>query len=154
MLLGSFVQRSYVQRGVLLGILAACKCLNGIFAAEQGDCWTAGLLPAKKSASSDIINKQKAHFSECSFDPLWNSLVVAGVQPDGSPFCGMVSMIGVHYDDSCICTGFASHLALPLLRDAHSAEMSEADADKLMKDALRVGIRYLAAATALPGVCG
>ena len=50
----------------------------------------------------------------------------------------MVSMIGVHYEDTCVCTGFAAHLALPMLREHSSAAMGEADAKKLMQDALRV----------------
>lgn len=65
-------------------------------------------------------------------------MIVAGLQPDGQHFIGMVSMIGVHYTDSCICTGFASHLALPLLRQYQQDSMSEQEAKGLMQDALRV----------------
>jgi len=32
-------------------------------------------------------------------DPLWNSLVVGGVEADGTPFLGTVGMIGTHYTD-------------------------------------------------------
>lgn len=74
----------------------------------------------------------------CRFDPLWNTLIVAGLQPDNTQFVGMVSMIGVQYTDSCVCTGFASHLALPLLRQYHTSDMGEANAKDLMQDALRV----------------
>ena len=39
-------------------------------------------------------------------NPLWNSLVVGGVDPSsGSPFLGMVSMQGTHYVDSHVTTG-------------------------------------------------
>lgn len=71
------------------------------------------------------------------FDPLWNSLVVGGLQ-DGQPFLGMVGMIGTHYTDSHVTTGFASQLARPLFRERQSDDMSEEDALKLMYDALRV----------------
>lgn len=37
-------------------------------------------------------------------DPLWNSLVVGGVEADGTPFLGTVGMIGTHYTDRCRCT--------------------------------------------------
>ncbi len=37
-------------------------------------------------------------------DPLWNSLVVGGVQ-DGKPFLGTITMLGVHYSDDHIATG-------------------------------------------------
>jgi hypothetical protein len=62
------------------------------------------------------------------FDPLWNSLVVAGIEPPSAAaaaadasssshsFLGMVGMIGTHYSDSHVTTGFANHLARPLFR--------------------------------------
>ena len=40
-------------------------------------------------------------------DPLWNSLVVGGVQ-DGKPFLGTITMLGVHYSDDHIATGVLS----------------------------------------------
>ena len=50
------------------------------------------------------------------FNPLWNTLVVGGMQrvadPDPTssasslqPFLGMVSMVGTHYTDSHVATG-------------------------------------------------
>lgn len=51
------------------------------------------------------------------FDPLWNSLVVAGIEPPSAAaadadasssshsFLGMVGMIGTHYSDSHVTTG-------------------------------------------------
>lgn len=78
--------------------------------------------------------------SFCRFDPFWNTLIVAGIEPDGSSFCGAVSQLGVQYSDTCVCSGFASHLALPLLRQHQSAEMPLSDAKALMKEALKVGV--------------
>lgn len=72
------------------------------------------------------------------FDPLWNSLVVAGVSPDGSPFVGMVGMIGTHYTDNHAATGFANQLARPLFRERQRNDMSEEEALHLMYDALKV----------------
>jgi ribosomal protein S15P/S13E len=95
----------------------------------------------KRVTLQDPTTDGQQHFTPslfCRFDPLWNSLVVAGLELDGAPFCGMVSMIGVQYSDACVCTGFASHLALPLLRQYQKSDMSEADAAALMKEALRV----------------
>ena len=37
-------------------------------------------------------------------DPLWNSVVVAGLQDD-KPFLGTISMLGVHFSDEHIATG-------------------------------------------------
>jgi 20S proteasome subunit beta 7 len=47
-------------------------------------------------------------------------------------------MIGTHYSDSHVTTGFANHLARPLFRERQSDDMSEAAAVELMHDALRV----------------
>ena len=42
-------------------------------------------------------------------DPLWNSLVVGGLQTDKEgqvkPFLGFIGMIGTHYEDAHIATG-------------------------------------------------
>ena len=37
-------------------------------------------------------------------DPLWNSIVIGGVQ-DGKPFLGTVGMLGVQFSDEHIATG-------------------------------------------------
>lgn len=73
------------------------------------------------------------------FDPLWNSLVVAGVESGtGKPFLGAVSMLGVKYEDGHVATGFGAHLARPLFREKHSPTMSRADAEALLREALAV----------------
>lgn len=75
-------------------------------------------------------------------DPLWNSLVIAGLQPvpngPAKPFLGFVGMLGTHYDDQHVATGFGNMLARPLFREKHSPDMSEADATELMHEALKV----------------
>ncbi|KAK9823028.1 hypothetical protein WJX81_000462 [Elliptochloris bilobata] len=71
------------------------------------------------------------------FDPLWNSLVVGGLE-GGVPFLGTVGMIGVHYTDKHIATGFGQMLARPLFRERHRPDMSEEEATELLHDALRV----------------
>ncbi len=46
----------------------------------------------------------------CRFDPLWNSLVVGGLE-DGKPFLGTIGMIGTHYTDGHVATGTSNRLA-------------------------------------------
>lgn len=73
------------------------------------------------------------------FDPLWNSLVVAGVDArTGEAFLGCVGMIGTHYTDAHVATGFGAQLARPLFREKHREDMSAAEARELLEDALRV----------------
>jgi len=71
-------------------------------------------------------------------DPLWNSLVVGGVSPDGKPFLGNLGMIGTNYQDQTVATGFGNMLARPLMRERHSPDMELADAEGLLRDCLRV----------------
>lgn len=53
-------------------------------------------------------------------NPLWNTLIVAGLRHGGEPFCGMVGMIGTHYEDRCgVCE--------------HRQERMSAKADSKMK---------------------
>ena len=71
------------------------------------------------------------------FDPLWNSLVVAGFK-NGESFLGTVGMIGSRYTDAHVATGFGAHLARPLFREKHREDMSAAEARALLEEALRV----------------
>ena len=70
-------------------------------------------------------------------DPLWNSLVVAGFDGD-EPTLGVVDLIGTTYEEDFLATGFGLHLAIPILRERWSADMSREDAEKLLKDCMRV----------------
>lgn len=76
-------------------------------------------------------------------DPLWNSLVIAGVDTDPEtgdavPFLGNVGMLGTHFTDKHTATGFGQHLARPLFRQYHRDDMSEEEAEALIKKALTV----------------
>ena len=65
---------------------------------------------------NNLVQLHAHQCAECAccgarFDPLWNSLVVGGVD-NGVPFLGTVGMIGVHFTDAHIATGArASHAA-------------------------------------------
>ena len=76
-------------------------------------------------------------------DPLWNSLVVAGVdpsakKPEDKSFIGSVGMLGTSYTDSHVATSFGNYLSRPLFREYQRDDMSLEDAISLMQEALRV----------------
>ena len=72
-------------------------------------------------------------------DPLWNSLVVAGVDPlTGESFIGSVGMLGTSYTDSHVATSFGNYLSRPLFREFQRDDMSLEEAVSLMQEALRV----------------
>jgi len=72
----------------------------------------------------------------CKFDPLWNSLVVAGVDGEGATFLGTIGMIGTHYEDDHVAAGFGNHIARPIFRDRYTDDLSEEEATEIMKMAL------------------
>lgn len=71
------------------------------------------------------------------FDPLWNTLIIAGLEA-GQPYLGMVNMIGLHYCDSHVVSGYANYLARPILREEHSDDMEEKQAVILLEKCMRV----------------
>lgn len=75
------------------------------------------------------------------FDPLWNSLVLGGVKkgPKGDEkYLGMVNMIGTHFEENHVATGFGNHLAIPILRAEWHEDMTFEEAVKLVEKCLLV----------------
>merc|ERR1711934_34168 len=73
-------------------------------------------------------------------DPLWNSIVVGGVDK-GERFLGMVDLYGTQFEEDILATGFGSHLAIPLLReakDAHGTEMTAEQARGVLESCMKV----------------
>ncbi|KAI0154803.1 proteasome endopeptidase complex, beta subunit [Xylariaceae sp. FL1272] len=50
------------------------------------------------------------------FDPLWNSLLVAGLDDDGAPFLAAADLLGTTFTSPSLATGFGSMLAQPIMR--------------------------------------
>jgi len=73
----------------------------------------------------------------CKANPLWVQMPVGGMV-DGKPYLSYVDMYGSTYEEDYVCTGFGAHLALPLIRDAWKADLSEADARALLVKCLKV----------------
>ncbi|KAK1610519.1 hypothetical protein QYE76_034192 [Lolium multiflorum] len=75
------------------------------------------------------------------FDPLWNSLVLGGVKkgPKGDEkYLGMVNMIGTHFEENHIATGFGNHMAVPILRGEWREDLTFEEAVKLIEKCLLV----------------
>lgn len=70
-------------------------------------------------------------------DPLWNSLLVAGVHK-GDVSLGMVDLYGTSFEEDFIATGFGHHLGMPILRERWRPNMPEAEARQLLEDVMRV----------------
>jgi len=74
------------------------------------------------------------------FNPLWNSLLVAGFK-DGKSFLAYVDLLGTTYTASTLATGFGAHLAQPLLRrhvEGREHELTEEEATKIIEESMKV----------------
>ena len=49
-------------------------------------------------------------------NPLWNQILVAGLDGDDRPFLSSVDLLGTTFSAPTLATGFGAHLAQPLLR--------------------------------------
>jgi len=50
------------------------------------------------------------------FDPLWNHLLIAGMDGDQKPFLASADLLGTTFSSPSLATGFGAHLAQPILR--------------------------------------
>jgi len=65
------------------------------------------------------------------FNPLWNQLLVAGLDSSSTPFLASVDLLGTTFSSPSLATGFGAHLAQPILRRLAPDEES---AKKLTKE--------------------
>jgi 20S proteasome subunit beta 7 len=64
------------------------------------------------------------------FNPLWNQILVAGLDEEDKPFLASVDLLGTTFSSPSIATGFGAHLAQPLLRRHVPDEESVAKLDR------------------------
>ncbi|KAL8673707.1 MAG: hypothetical protein Q9168_001868 [Polycauliona sp. 1 TL-2023] len=76
-------------------------------------------------------------------NPLWNQLLVAGLDGDDEPFLSSVDLLGTTFSSPTLATGFGAHLAQPLLRkvvddEAQVASVTEEQAINAVKECMKV----------------
>ncbi|GAP90404.2 putative proteasome component PRE4 [Rosellinia necatrix] len=64
------------------------------------------------------------------FDPLWNHLLVAGMDEDGQPFLAAADLLGTTFTSPSLATGFGSMLAQPIMRRLVPDEAAVAAVDR------------------------
>ncbi|KAK8089560.1 Proteasome endopeptidase complex [Apiospora hydei] len=77
------------------------------------------------------------------FDPLWNSLLVAGLDDDQKPFLAATDLLGTTFTSPSLATGFGSVLAQPIMRryapDEESAgQLTQEKAVEVIKECMKV----------------
>lgn len=77
------------------------------------------------------------------FDPLWNQVLVGGLDDEGKPFLASADLLGTTFSAPSLATGFGAHLAQPLLRkvafdDEAASKLSKEDAVEAIKESMKV----------------
>ncbi|KAH6604728.1 20s proteasome subunit [Trichoderma cornu-damae] len=77
------------------------------------------------------------------FDPLWNHLLVGGLDDNGEPFLAAADLLGSTYSAPSLATGFGAMLAQPIMRryvpdEATAKNLSREEAVDIIKEAMKV----------------
>lgn len=77
------------------------------------------------------------------FNPLWNHLLVAGLDGEDKPFLASTDLLGTTFSSPSLATGFGAHLAQPLMRkvapdEETAAKLSKEQAIAAVKEAMKV----------------
>jgi 20S proteasome subunit beta 7 len=77
------------------------------------------------------------------FDPLWNQLLVAGLDDDGAPFLAAADLLGSTFSAPSLSTGFGAMLAQPILRlhapdEESAAKLSREQAVSVVRECMKV----------------
>jgi len=102
---------------------------------ETDYCWDDGVYYSPKEIWNYL--SRRYYQQRTDFDPLYNQLVVAGMD-DEKPFLAYVDLHGTHYSDDTIATGYGGYMARPLLRNAYREDLTEEEAVKVVEDCMRI----------------
>lgn len=77
------------------------------------------------------------------FNPLWNALLVCGLDDTGKPFLASADLLGTTFSAPTLATGFGAHLAQPILRrvvpdEAASQQLDREKAIEAVKECMKV----------------
>lgn len=100
----------------------------------------AALMSAKNLHTylSKVMYKRRS-----DFNPLWNALLVAGLDEQEKPFLAYADLLGTTYSSPTLSTGFGAHLAQPILRktvpdEAASQQLEKEQAVELVRQCMKV----------------
>ncbi|KAK2603859.1 Proteasome subunit beta type-7 [Conoideocrella luteorostrata] len=77
------------------------------------------------------------------FDPLWNHLLVAGLDDNGAPFLAAADLLGTTYSSPSLATGYGAMLAQPVMRryapdEEAAAKLTREEAVNVVKECMKV----------------
>lgn len=130
---GDVSDMQYLDR--LLNSLDVEENYGGEAPAESGPHMSAKNLHAYLSK---VMYKRRS-----DFNPLWNAMLVAGLDESDKPFLAYADLLGTTYSSPSLATGFGAHLAQPIMRravpnEAASRELSKEQAVECIKECMKV----------------
>lgn len=103
------------------------------------------------SYGEDTLNAKNVHTylskmlykRRSDFNPLWNHILVGGLDEAGKPFLSSADLLGTTYSAPSLATGFGAHLAVPILRrlfpdDMPIEEITKEKAVDALKQCMKV----------------
>jgi len=77
------------------------------------------------------------------FDPLWNQILIAGLDSESNPFLASVDLRGTTFTSPSLATGFGSQLAQPIMRlhaptEEAAAKLTREQAVEVVKECMKV----------------
>jgi len=77
------------------------------------------------------------------FDPLWNSILVAGLDSEDKPFLAAVDLLGTTFEAPSLATGYGAMLAQPILRkvvpdEEAASKLTEEEAVNALRECMKV----------------
>lgn len=77
------------------------------------------------------------------FNPLWNQLLVAGLDEEDKPFLASVDLLGTTFSSPSLATGFGAHLAQPILRryapdEEAASQLTKEKAVEVVRECMKV----------------
>ncbi len=87
---------------------------------------------------SKVLYKRRS-----DFNPLWNQILVVGLDGDNRPFLSSADLLGTTFSAPTLATGFGAHLAQPILRriipdEATVEQISQEQAVEAVKECMKV----------------
>lgn len=105
----------------------------------------------QSSSTAHTLNARQLHTylskvmykRRSEINPLWNTLLVAGVDEESEPFLASVDLLGTTFSAPALATGFGAHLAVPILRkvapnESAANQLSQEQAVEAIKECMKV----------------
>ncbi|KAI1118008.1 proteasome endopeptidase complex, beta subunit [Nemania sp. NC0429] len=112
------------------------------------EAYTRGTTAAQSQPTLNARNLHKylsklLYHRRSKFDPLWNHLLVAGLDDEGAPFLAAADLLGTTFTSPSLATGFGSMLAQPIMRrlvpdEAAVASITREQAVECIRQCLKV----------------